>query len=135
MRFTHWREPFRRVLFFGSVDTALFPLNLSVAWALTEAGMHYLLATIGGFALQLTLAFFINRRWTFRKPEIGTASGLAKTWLIGASDLLVALIATALLVETFGASFIVARILAAFAVFAWDYVLNCIFTFKMHPLR
>jgi putative flippase GtrA len=109
----------------------LFPLNLFIAWSLTEAGMDYRAATVAGFFTHVSIAFFINRTWTFHKAEVRTDTGLLKTWTIGASDLAIALAMTTALVEYAGLGFLYARIGAALTVFIWSYVLNCIFTFRV----
>ena len=125
----NWRAPVVRLVRYGGIDAVLFPLNIGIAWALTVAGVEYRIATACGFFIHLTLAFFANRKWTFHS-SVDTTVGLGKTWLIGLSDLVVAVIATSLLVEYAGLTFLLARTGAALVVFVWDYVLNCTLTFK-----
>jgi len=127
-----WRAPLVRIVKYGGIDTVLFPLNLVIAWRLTEQGMNYQLATVAGFFIHITIAFFFNYTWTFRS-HLPKGWALVKTWGIGATDLGIAVIATTLLKEYGGFSFFWARFWAGAVVFGWDYVLNSLITFKTKP--
>ena len=125
----------KRILKYGSVNLVLLPLNILIAWILTHLGMHYLLATAIGFTVQITLAFLINRRWTFEKMSITVTSGLARSMVVEATALMVVIVTTWIGVEYLSLSFVSARIAAVVVAGVWCYILDSLFTFKTHPFR
>ena len=128
-------RPLWRLLTYGSVNLFLLPLNLGMAWVLTELGVQYLVATASGFGLHLVLEFFINRRWTFQRLDLKAAPGLARALCVQLSALVVVLLTTQAGVEIGGLDFIYARCLAVIVVGIWCYVLDSLFTFRVKLLR
>lgn len=120
----------RQILKYSGVNAVLLPLNLSIAWALTEIGLHYLAATVAGFAVQITIAFFINRAWTFRRPEVRAVGGITRASIVEIGAILVVLATTTLAVEFFGATFLWARLIAVATSGIWCYVLDSRYTFR-----
>jgi len=123
------RRALARLLKYGSVDILLLPLNIGLATALDAAGVPSSVATSAGFFAQMTIAFFLNRRWTFH-VSVSTREGVAKTWLIGLSDLILAVLATELIQGHYRFSYFWARLVASVFVGVWDYMANSLFTFK-----
>ncbi len=121
----------QRFLKYSSVNAVLLPLNLTTAWTLTAMGIHYLLATIVGFGVQIFLAFFINRNWTFKRPDIRAGTGLLKASLVEISAILVVLVTTWFWVETVGLEFLTARVIAVGVVGVWCFLLDSLFTFQV----
>ncbi len=118
-----------------SVNTLLLPLNLALAWMLTELGLHYLLATLAGFTLHVTISFFINRGWTFKKPETQTRNGLFRAALVEVGTIVIVLCVTAGFVELAHTSFLTARIYATLLAGVWSYIMDSLFTFQVKPFK
>jgi putative flippase GtrA len=128
-------RPLKRMLAYGSVNAVLLPLNLAIAWALTEIGVQYLLATIAGFIVHLTLEFFINRRWTFQRLDLAALSGLTRALCVQLSALVVVVMTTWVGVEMIEVDFVYSRGLAVVTAGVWCYGLDCLFTFRVQMFR
>ena len=124
-----------RILKYAGVNGALLPLNIGIAWALTEMGMHYLIATAIGALVHLTIAFFINRQWTFLKPELAAVPGLIRAAFVETVAICIMLAATYAGVELLALQFFWARVLGVVASGIWMYIGDSTFTFKTKPFR
>jgi putative flippase GtrA len=113
----------------------VLPLNIGVAGLLTYAGLHYLFATTFGIGVQLVLTFFINRRFTFAKTEIGAHGGLFRTVLVELTSTTNILILTATAVEVLHFEFTTARISAMCIAGILGYILDSFFTFRTSPFK
>ena len=124
-------RPLRRMLTYGSVNLILLPLNLATAWALTEIGVQYLVATAVGFMVHVVLEFFINRRWTFERLDLKTIPGLVRALCVQVSALIVVPLSTKFGVELAHLDFVYARGSAVVTSAVWCYVLDHLFTFRV----
>ena len=127
--------PLRRIIKYSTVNGIVLPLNLGIAWGLTLLGLNYLVATAVGYTVQITLAFFVNRHWTFAKPEVETLTGLMRAGIVEASAFIIVLATTYLCVAALHLPFIWARIAAVIAAGIWCYLMDSIFTFRVKPFR
>lgn len=125
----------KRILKYASVNVLLLPINILIAWQLTDAGMNYLLATSIGFGIQVTTAFLINRKWTFERKDIAIGSGLIRSAVVEVSALGIVVLTTWIGVAVMSADFMVARVSAVFTAGVWCYLLDSFFTFRTHPFR
>ena len=117
------------------VNSALLPLNIICAWALTELGVPYLIATSIGFAVQAVLAFFINRSWTFKRLDIAFHRNIWRAALVDISGLVLLLCAVGAMVEILGWNFLPARIVGMLVVGVWCYILDSLMTFRTNPFK
>ena len=117
------------------VSALLLPFNLGTAWFIQSLGGDYLLATAAGIVIQVTGTFFLNRKFTFNRSDIGVKTGLSKVYLIESVSLTIALSVVALLVEVFSWDFIHARLCAVLVICTYDYLVSSIFIFKTNPFK
>jgi putative flippase GtrA len=124
-----------RLARYAGVNAVLLPFNLLLAWFLTAHGVQYLVATSAGYVAHLVVAFFINRRWTFKKPEVRTMSGLLKVVCVEIVGVSLLLVGTYIGYELLKFPFIFARIASSFVAFFWNYCVESLFVWKVSIVR
>lgn len=108
-----------------------FALDVALLWLLVErAGWAYLTAATLGFLVAMSLHYAIARIWVFRGADRGLATGYALFLVNALIGLGVTLGLFALLVETSGLHYLVARVLASVAAGILVFALNAVFNFK-----
>jgi putative flippase GtrA len=120
----------KRLARYTSVNIVCLPVNIGLAWLLTESGMHYVTATVMGYAAHVLLAFLLNFVWTFDQPVIHATKSIMYLAVIHSASFLIVIAVTAICVELIMLSFITARIIAMVIAGLWDYTLDSLFTFK-----
>lgn len=125
------RKHINRFVKFGIASGIATIFDMFLLWVFVEfAGLFYLLSAVIGFLGGSCLNYGINRAWTFKESKVAHARGLISFIIIGAVGLIWTILLMALLVEVFGIHYLIARIISAFFVLVWNYVMNRILTFK-----
>ncbi len=133
--FASQKNRLSRVIEYYTVEGITFLGNILLSSILVYYyGVHYLLATTIGFVLQVIVAFFVNRKWTFHEPGLKMVRGLITTLLIQTVGLCIILAITSFGVESLAFSFIAARISASIISGTYGYLAESYFTFKLSPL-
>ena len=125
----------RRVVKFLTINTLLVPVNIGIATGLTFVGLHYLLATLVGIVVHISIAFFIHRKQTFQREDLHAGTGILRGLVVEFSGFGIVLFAVYVFVDLLGLSFLSARIIAALLVGVWDYLVHSWVTFKTHPFK
>ena len=127
--------PVQRFLLYSGVNSVAFVCNLTVAWVLTTWGMQYLLATVCGYVVHLTLVFVVNHTWTFRTGDVRQGAAVLRMCVVHIGSFVLVMTVTPLCVELLGMSYLFARLIAALCAWVWDYLLDSHVTFGVHPFR
>ncbi len=106
-------------------------VNLMLVWAFVQLwNMHYLLASSIAFLLESVLAFFANRKWTFR-TSIGFRHGYVKFLTIAFYSFFVVLLVTFGLVHFLAFHYVWARTVSTVITGFLGYFLDMKFTFRV----
>ncbi len=125
------RKHISRFMKFGIASGIATIFDLFLLWVLVEfVGLFYLLSAVVGFLAGSCLNYGINRAWVFRGSSVGKIKGLFSFVVIGAVGLVWTILLMALFVEVFGIHYLIARIISAFFVLVWNYVMNSAVTFR-----
>lgn len=109
LHFPHKSEHLAQFARYVAVGTLMLLLNLIMVWGLAQFWhLHYLVACSIAFVLESVLAFFANRRWTFR-TSTRFRHGYMKFLTIAFYSFLVILIVTYGLVHYLAFHYIWAR--------------------------
>lgn len=120
-----------RFVKFGIASSIATIFDLFLLWVFTEFfGLFYLFSAVVGFLAGSCLNYEINKAWVFRESKVANARGLISFIIIGAVGLIWTLLLMALFVEVFGIHYLIARIISAFFVLVWNYVINSAVTFR-----
>ena len=126
----------RRVLSFTVLNMLLVPVNVLVGWILYRYGsMHYLLAALSGYALQVILGFFLQRRLIFNQRHTPAFEGLLRAVLVECVSVCVMLATTWLFVEYLVFGYIAGRSFSMLCVGVWDYCAHAYITFRTSPFK
>lgn len=121
-----------RFVRYQGVSLASFFVDLGVIAVLILAfDVNYLVATGIGFLSSVVFAFFINRRWSFRKWVNTWRIGIALS--VGFTTLCVVLFVTYLGVTYIHVPYLEARVAAALIAAIVSYIGDSIFTFEIEP--
>jgi putative flippase GtrA len=93
-------------------------------------GIFYLASATMAFILGSSLNYSINKYWNFKKSKVKYLRGLLSFTIIGAIGLILTLSLMAFFVEFLNIHYLIARIIAAFLIVIWNFIMNRVFTFK-----
>ncbi len=93
--------------------------------------VNYLVATAVGFLTAVAIAFFVNRRWSYRKWVHAGRIGISL--FVGLGTLCVVLFVTYVGVQTIQVPYLEARVVAALIGAIVSYIGDSVFTFEVEP--
>jgi putative flippase GtrA len=122
----------RRIASFSGIGVLTFLGDIMLLWLLLHTTMlHYAIATAISFFIAMSINYLLTRKYTFK----GTARALHEGYIIFMVTAFVGVVfvigVMALLVELFGITPILARILSASIGAVWNYVINLKYNFKV----
>lgn len=127
----------RRFFRYALVGGSTFAFDLLLIWLATEfLGVPYWLSTALGFAIAVSINYFVSRRFVFKGTSRRLHHGYALFLLFASGGALLISGSVALLVSVFGLHYLVARVLVACFVGFGNYLFNLHFNFKVaghHP--
>jgi putative flippase GtrA len=121
----------KRALLYGGVNILCFPANLGAAWVAHQYGAQYVVATLVGVVLHITLAYCCNRLYTFKETETQVGQSLLVAYMVGLFSIAMVVGVTVVCVEYFALSFMMARIVAMCIAGVCDFILDAHLTFKV----
>lgn len=105
-----------------AVNATMIGPNLLVAWLCSAyLGAHYTVASAAGVLVHITGAFFLNRRFTFKRMDVSIFWGLMKVYWSESFAILIMFGVMAVCVENIGMSEIAARFVGLAIVAVYDY--------------
>jgi putative flippase GtrA len=111
-------------------------LNVAVAVFLTEyVGLNYLISLAICSAMVIVVGFFLNRNWTFRKRGTTVIAEFLRYALVTGINVLIGLVACAVLVEVAKIRYAYSIIIVAAAFAPVTYVVHRAWTFGMSWMR
>lgn len=121
---------FLTMLRYGSVGLVNTGVTAAVIFLLKLTGIHYSLYTLAGYAVGITVSFFLNRRFTFRKHSDNAGRQLIKFISVTVSLLLMTQLLQYLLIDLAGLNETLGVIIGMVFYTGTGYVLNRLFVFK-----
>jgi len=118
------------MLRYGMVGLINTGVTAAVIFLLKLTGIHYALYTLAGYAVGITVSFFLNRRFTFRKQDGKAGNQLAKFLTVTISLLLLTQLLQYLLIDIAGINETIGVILGMVFYTGTGYILNRLFVFK-----
>lgn len=127
----------KRFLKYTSVGVSTFLFDLLLIWLMTEfMGVPYWLSTALGFAIAVSVNYFVSRRFVFKGTERKIHHGYLYFIGVACGGALLITAAVTALVTTLALHYLVARVLVAGVVGIGNYLFNLHFNFKVaghHP--
>jgi len=115
---------------YGMVGLVNTGVTAAVIFLLKLTGIHYALYTLAGYAVGITVSFFLNRRFTFRKQDGKAGNQLVKFITVTVSLLLMTQLLQYLLIDVAGINETFGVILGMVFYTGTGYILNRLFVFK-----
>lgn len=113
------------------VGFLMFLADIVLVYALIFMGMEYLLATVIGFILAMTGAFFLNRAWTYGTHT--SAWRVVYALAIALVSLVIVAWCTYWGVEYLALHYMLARSAAGILATLWSYTADSLVTFEVKP--
>lgn len=111
-------------------------LNVAVAVFLTEyVGLNYLISLTICSAMVIVVGFFLNRNWTFRKRGTTVVAEFLRYALVTGINVLIGLVACALLVEVAKIRYAFSILIVAIAFAPVTYIIHRAWTFGLSWMR
>ena len=123
-------KEFYTMLRYGMVGLVNTGVTAAVIFLLKLTGIHYSLYTLAGYAVGITVSFFLNRRFTFKKHDKKAGKQLIKFLTVTISLLLLTQLLQYLLIDLAGINETLGVIIGMVFYTGTGYILNRIFVFK-----
>ena len=127
----------RRFFKYALVGWSTFAFDLLLIWIMTELlSIPYWFSTALGFAIAVSINYFVSRRFVFKGTERAIHHGYVFFILFAFGGAAFIAGAVTLLVTLFGLYYLLARVLVAGVVGMGNYLFNLHFNFKVaghHP--
>lgn len=123
-------KEFYTMLRYGAVGLVNTGVTAAVIFLLKLTGIHYSLYTLAGYAVGITISFFLNRRFTFRKQDSKASRQLLKFLSVTISLLLLTQLLQYLLIDLAELNETIGVIIGMVFYTGTGYVLNRLFVFK-----
>jgi len=123
-------KEFYTMLRYGAVGLVNTGITAAVIFLLKLTGIHYALYTLAGYAVGITVSFFLNRRFTFRKHDKKATEQLVKFLTVTISLLLLTQLLQYLLIDLASINETIGVLLGMVFYTGTGYILNRIFVFK-----
>lgn len=123
-------KEFYTMLRYGAVGLVNTGVTAAVIFLLKLTGIHYSLYTLAGYAVGISVSFFLNRRFTFKKQNSKVSGQLLKFLSVTISLLLLTQLLQYLLIDVAGISETIGVILGMVFYTGTGYILNRLFVFK-----
>ena len=121
---------FFTILRYGAVGLVNTGVTAAVIFSLKLTGIHYSLYTLAGYALGITVSFFLNRRFTFKKQSENAGKQAVKFIAVTISLLLLTQLIQYLLIDIAGINETIGVILGMVFYTGIGYIINRIFVFR-----
>lgn len=120
------------------VYTLVGGISALVEWAvflalLWTAGIHYVVAAIGGFAIATIANYGLSRRYVFLRKDTVTYREITRIYIVSALGFVVNLGVMVLLVSVFGALPIVGKVVGTGCGFLWNFLGRQLWVFDSTP--
>lgn len=109
-----------------------FFIDFLILWILTSSGLFYLYSAAISFAIGHSFNYIVNTMWAFRDSEVPFFEGYYKFILFGLIGLGITGLGMYLLTGVRGMPYLYSKIVVAIIVSIFNFVVNFIFTFKVH---
>jgi len=123
-------KEFYTMLRYGAVGLVNTGVTAVVIFLLKLTGLHYSLYTLAGYAVGITISFFLNRRFTFRKQDNKASRQLIKFLSVTISLLLLTQLLQYILIDLAGINETISVIIGMVFYTGTGYILNRLFVFK-----
>ena len=123
-------KEFYTMLRYGAVGLVNTGVTAAVIFLLKLTGIHYSLYTLAGYAVGITVSFFLNRRFTFKKQGEKAGRQLIKFLSVTVSLLLLTQFLQYLLIDLAGIKETIGVIIGMVFYTGTGYILNRLFVFK-----
>ncbi|MCD6322954.1 MAG: GtrA family protein [Clostridiales bacterium] len=123
-------KEFYTMLRYGAVGLVNTGVTAAVIFLLKLTRIHYSLYTLAGYAVGITVSFFLNRRFTFKKQGEKAGRQLIKFLSVTVSLLLLTQFLQYLLIDLAGIKETIGVIIGMVFYTGTGYILNRLFVFK-----
>jgi putative flippase GtrA len=123
------RKEIKNLFLYGICGSLGVLTDLSIYTALIYLGAHYKFAFIIGYAAGTLVSFIINRRVTFKALD-NTKRRMVMFFTVAAIGSVVSMAVIWVMVDILHILPVIAKIISLFFVFATQYVLNRLITFR-----
>ncbi len=123
-------KEFYTMLRYGAVGLVNTGVTAVVIFLLKLTGLHYSLYTLAGYAVGITISFFLNRRFTFRKQDNKASRQLIKFLSVTISLLLLTQLLQYILIDLAGINETISVIIGMVFYTGTGYILNRHIVFK-----
>jgi len=107
------------------VSGAAFIVDAGLLWILSQFGLHYLIGTVVGFLVGVSVHYFLSVNFVFmEKAAVGKAKEVVIYITIGVVGLALTVLFMWLFTDVAGLFFMVSRALAMIIVFIWNFVMR-----------
>ncbi len=124
---------FRKIPKYYLVSALSVGVNFGVFWLLIQSDVNYVVAIVISFAIEATVAYLLNRFWTFNNTLISFEIGYMRSFLVAALNLFLILILSIAGVEVLNFDYLVSRIIAGVIVGIVGFILDAGFSFAVWP--
>ena len=124
------KKEFFTLIRYGAVGLVNTGITAAVIFLLKLTGIHYALYTLAGYAVGITVSFFLNRRFTFRKQNEKAGLQAMKFVSVTVSLLLLTQLLQYLLIDIAGINETPGVLIGMVFYTGIGYILNRIFVFK-----